>query len=726
MNGESVRRFGTFNGVFVPTILSIFGVILFLRTGWVVGNTGLLHGLLLITLAMSISFTTSLSLSAISTNTEVGVGGVYYIISRSLGLNIGGAIGIPLFLSQAISVAFYVIGFTESLLGLFPHLNFKLVASAVLVIFTIVAFIGADLAVKLQIGIFVSLILGILSFLLTGQWKPLSENLVPHYLPDENFWSVFAIFFPAVTGVTAGVSMSGELKDPSKNIPRGTLMALGVSYLVYILVAVKLTAVAPYSELLKDNLIMMRKALVPALVYLGIWMATVSSALTFIVGAPRTLQALAWDRVVPSFLSATLGSKKNEPRAGIIVTFAIAETFIMLGNLNMVATIITMFFLTTYGMTNLAAGLSALIGNPSYRPRFKVHWAVSFYGVIGSYIVMFLISPGYTIVATLILLIIYFVLQHRQLNQTWGDIRSGIWLSLARFALLKLEDYELDPTNWRPNIMVFSGGPGERPHLVKLAQWLSRGNGIVTLFNLLVGDVEELAFERERRLKELRDYIREHGWTIFPEVEIARTAEDGFTTIVQAHGIGKLSSDVALFGWGSDFEKKVQLAGIIRKLIFLRKDILSLKYDPSRGFGNRLTIDIWWRGRGGNSSLMVLLAHIIKLNPEWRDAKIRIIEVVESEAVKEEAERKIARLAFDARIEAEPVVLVRENPMERITDVLREFSSISDLTIIGMGIPSRGKGKEFVQRIDSLVSSLGTVLLVRSLNVKDIFENQTP
>jgi amino acid transporter len=719
MENNAVRRFGTFNGVFVPTILSLFGVILFLRTGWVIGNTGLLHGLFLITIAMSISLATSLSLSAISTNTEVGVGGVYYIISRSLGLNIGGAIGIPLFLSQSISVAFYVIGFTESLLGLFPNLNFKLVASAVLILFTIIAFIGADLAVKVQIVIFASLLTGIFSFLLTRNWIPMAINLEPHYAPGQNFWSVFAVFFPAVTGITAGVSMSGELKNPARNIPIGTLLALGFSYIIYMLVAVKLSAVAPYTVLIEDNLITVKKALVPALVYLGIWMATISSALTFIVGAPRTLQALAKDRVVPSFLAATLGSKKNEPRAGTIVTFIIAQTFILMGNLNMVATIITMFFLTTYGITNLAAGLSDLIGNPSYRPRFRVHWIISFYGVFGAYMVMFLISPLYTIVASLILLGIYLLLQKRELNQTWGDIRSGIWISMARFALLKLENYELDPVNWRPNIMVFSGGPGERPHLVKMAQWLSRGNGIVTLFNLLTGDVEELASEREKRLKELRDYIQQHRWTIFPEVEIARTAEDGFTTIVQAHGIGKLASNVALFGWSNNFEKKTELARIIRKLIFLKKDILALKYDPERGFGNKLTIDIFWRGKGGNAPLMVMLAHIIRLNPEWRNARIRLIEVVETEHEKVLSEKRTKELMEEARIEAEPVVLVKENPADRIIDVMTEFSSISDLTIVGMGVPRKGEEGVFVSRMDSLLAPLGTVLLVRSLNLKD-------
>ena len=99
------RKFGTFAGVFVPNVLTILGVIMFLRTGWVVGQAGLTGALIILGIANLITFLTTLSLSAIATNTKVGGGGAYYLISRSLGLEIGGSIGVPLFLAQAISAA---------------------------------------------------------------------------------------------------------------------------------------------------------------------------------------------------------------------------------------------------------------------------------------------------------------------------------------------------------------------------------------------------------------------------------------------------------------------------------------------------------------------------------------------------------------------------------------------------------------------------------------------
>ena len=719
-NRAPIRRFGTFNGVFVPTILSIFGVILFLRLGWIVGNAGLINALFIIVLAVSISLATALSLSAVSTNREVGVGGVYNIISRSLGLDIGGAIGIPLYFSQAISAAFYIIGFTESLTGIFPDMNTKIIAFLILIIFSLIAFIGADFAVKIQIGIFGILIMSIFSFLIAPSWSPLKMNLSPHYMSGQSFWSVFAIFFPAVTGITAGISMSGELKNPQKNIPRGTLLAIAVSFLVYVAIACKLTAVTSFEVLQKDKLVMVHRSLFPPLVYAGIWAATLSSALTFVVGAPRTLQALAMDRVVPSILAHPLGSGKNEPRAGIILSFVIASLFIYAGTLNGVATIISMFFLLTYTITNLAQGLSALVGNPSYRPTFRVHWMISFAGAAASYSVMFLIDTPSTIVASVLIALIYVFLKRRELNQTWGDIKSGFWTSLARFALLKLDQYELDPENWRPNIMVFSGDPAERPYLVKLANWLSRGNGIVTLFNILRGDVEELHKERFKKLNELRGFILQNKLPIFPEVEIINESVEGISAIVQAHGIGQLYSNVVLFGWGTDSEKKITLARLARNLVLLKKDFLILKYDKTREFGNYKTIDIWWGGKGGNGSLMLLLAYILKLNDEWRNAKVRILKVVADESLREDAFRRITELMESARIEAEPVILVRENPGESVVGLLSEFSVLSDLTIIGMGLPLRGREEKFVERVDSLVSPLGTVLLVRSVNVKEL------
>ncbi len=309
---SATRKFGTFGGVFIPNVLTILGVIMFLRTGWVVGNAGLQQALIILLIANSITLLTSLSLSAIATNTKVGGGGAYFLISRSLGLEIGGSIGVPLFLAQAISVAFYIIGFTESLQFIFPDLDTRLICTIVLVVLFIIAWVGADLAIKTQYIIMVALGLSLISFF--AGWKPVPDwhvNDLPQYQTGQNFWSVFAIFFPAVTGIMSGVSMSGDLKDPARSIPRGTLWAVGLTFVIYAGQMIWLSLNAGRDELLDDKLVMRRIALVGPLIFVGLWAATLSSALASLLAAPRTLQALGMDRVVPRWLARGHGPTTN-------------------------------------------------------------------------------------------------------------------------------------------------------------------------------------------------------------------------------------------------------------------------------------------------------------------------------------------------------------------------------------------------------------------------------
>ncbi|HAV62595.1 MAG TPA: amino acid permease, partial [Verrucomicrobiales bacterium] len=234
-NAGTGRKFGTFGGVFVPNVLTILGVIMFLRTGWVVGNAGLQQALVILCIANTITLLTSLSLSAIATNTKVGGGGAYFLISRSLGLEIGGSIGLPLFLAQGISVAFYIIGFVESLGFLVPGLDVKVVSTVVLGALFIIAWVGADLAVKTQYLILVCLGASVVAFFAgvspVPDWR---ANLEPAYETGVSFWTAFAIFFPAVTGIMSGVSMSGDLRDATDSLPRGTFWAVGISTLVYV------------------------------------------------------------------------------------------------------------------------------------------------------------------------------------------------------------------------------------------------------------------------------------------------------------------------------------------------------------------------------------------------------------------------------------------------------------------------------------------------------------
>ncbi len=707
--GGDIRRFGTFTGVFVPTVLSIFGVILFLRSGWVVGHAGLLHAIIILLVSELITIITALSISSISTNMKVGVGGVYYLISRSLGVEAGGAIGIPLYLSQAISVAFYVLGFTESIMWLFPAIKEMHLALIVLTIFTVVAYVGADLAVKLQVSIFILLILSILSFLIPGPFLPLAENLKPHYTPQVDFWHVFAVFFPAVTGITAGISMSGELKDPAKNIPKGTLLAIGFTALVYLLVFVKVSAIAPHEELVSNMLILMEKSPFPYLVYAGIWSATLSSALTFIVGAPRTLQALAKDGVVPRILAHPLGSRKDEPRLGVIITYLIASVFVSMGTLNTVATIITMFFLLTYAAINFSAGISSLAGKPFYIPEFRVHHFVSLAGAVATFWIMHVISPVAAPISLAIIVAIYLWLERKSIEQTWGDMRNGIWFSLARFALLRLEGARDSDRFWRPNIMVFSGNPDNRHYLIEMASWLGKGEGIVTLFNVLEGQPRQLIETREEVYRNLKEFIRQKGIGAFAEVEIVKSFDEALPIIAQAHGLGKLSSNTALFGFPSKGERARRIMEIIDELCVLKKDSMILKYDPASGYGDFSSIVIW-AGKSRDTELMLFLSRILLLNFDWQESRITVLVSSSDDEEAEESRRKLREMAMALKVPAGITTII--SPADTPADILREYAGGASLILFPLECDA--------EAIFDIAELNRSILFVRSCSDKEL------
>lgn len=709
-------RFSTFAGVFTPNILTILGIILFLRIGWVVGQVGLWGALSIVVLANVISFLTGLSLSAVATSMNVRAGGNYYLISRTLGLEVGGAIGIPLFLSQAISVAFYIIGFTEALLSLpfFQVFDPRLISTAVAFVFAVIAYIGADFALKIQYFILAILIAALISFF-GGGWDSFSEPLTSGSLsPGISFWAVFAVFFPAVTGIEVGTSLSGDLKDPSRSIPRGTIASILVTAVVYIAVVIWFATHLDADTLINNNLAMREIALWPGLILAGVAASTLSSALGSVLAAPRTLQAIANDRVVPKWMAGQMGSP-TEPRMAVLITSIIAVGIIWLGDLNFVAPIISMFFLNTYGMVNMAAAIEKLVGNPSFRPRFNIPWYLSFLGALGCYGAMFLINPLATIVALIVTGIIFLSLQRRSLERAWGDVGSGIWFELARQALLNLERHPPRAKNWRPNIIVFTGQPHNREQLVQVAKWLSQGHGIVTFFQLIVGNIDQLTHSglRKSARKQIRSYIQEHGMTAFAEAEIVSDFEDGALTVVQAHGIGGLESNTTLMGWSGTHNGRSLQVDLMRQLVALHKSVVFLNYDFEKGFGAHKTINIWWQGRGGNADLMLLLAHIIQQDDDWRDATVRLLRVITGSEGREDTLANLAHLVNEVKVAADPVIIVNE-PHRPITEIIKEESQTADLTLIGMQLPRADEAVAYAERLNNLVTAVGTVLVVRN------------
>ncbi len=425
---DSSSRFGTFGGVFTPCTLTILGVIMFLRFGQVVGQAGVATAILIVLVANTITSLTSLSLSAIATNTRVKGGGAYYLISRSLGVEFGGAIGVLFFLAQAISVAMYVIGFTEALVGTVPALagQFIAVATVVNLATFVCVYIGAGWAIKVQY-----VILGVLATALGSFYVGairdfdtaiLTANMQPRFLAGESPFSMFALFFPAVTGIMAGANMSGDLANPARSIPRGTLSAVAVTALIYLSLALLMGAARPYEELIANNLVIREIASVPLLITAGVFAATLSSALGSMMGAPRILQAFARDDIFRSLrFFATGQGRSNEPRPATVLTFVIAQAGILLGDLNAIAPVITMFFMITYGLLNVATFYEAVTGNPSYRPTFRYcHWSVSLLGAIGCLAVMFLVNWVWALVSIIVIAGLHWYISYREIEVALG------------------------------------------------------------------------------------------------------------------------------------------------------------------------------------------------------------------------------------------------------------------------------------------------------------------
>ena len=709
--GAPLRRFGAFSGVFTPSVLTILGVIMYLRLGWATGQVGLLGILGIVVLSHVITIATGLSIASLATSRTVGVGGAYNIISRSLGAPAGAAIGIPLFLAQALSVTFYIVGFTESLRPIFPGMDERLVGSLVLIGLVVISGKSADLAIKAQYVILGAIALSLVSLFIGGGDNP-PDSITWLVSDGVGFTAVFAVFFPAVTGIMAGVGMSGDLKNPKSDLPRGTLAAIGVGLVVYLVLPVWFSMNAGPGELQRHTDIAWRIAAIPALIFIGVWGATISSAVGSVLTAPRTLQALAGDGLAPQMLGRGSGPA-NEPRIALALTFALAETGILLGNLDVIAPILTMFFLATYGLTNLACGLEKWAASPGFRPAFAVPAGVSLLGSLACFYVMSIINLPAMLAALFFCGVIFVVTGRRDLGTTYGDARHGIWSALVRSSLLKLREAAFHPGNWRPNLVILGGNPEKRPWLLSLGSALVQERGIVTYFLLLTGSVKDRAKKRISISTELAEVFRDEHPNVFFRVDVVPDVYPGIVQVAQSYGVGSFEANTVMLGWPSQPRNRRGYVKMLRELLHLDRSLLLVHSDAERRLGDQRTIHIWWGGLPGNGGLMLLLAHLLLADPDWRHADVTLITVVDTEAQRAVASDSKERIIEDARIEATTEVILREG--RPIAQIMAETSGEADLAIMGIGLPSSDDQADvFFERMNRMLEGMPTTLLVRS------------
>ncbi|MFW5973345.1 MAG: amino acid permease, partial [Bacteroidota bacterium] len=461
------KKFGTFAGVFTPTLLTILGVIMYLRTGWVVGNAGVLGALGIILLAFGITVATGLSMASITTNIRIGAGGAYSIISQSLGIEVGGSVGIPLFLSQALAVAMYVFGFREGWLWIFPEHPALLVDLGMFAVVLGIALVSASFAFRVQyviMAVIAGSLLSVAAAAANGsmQYDLTDIGLVGPFVgaPEDGFggttfWMVFAVFFPAATGIMAGANMSGDLKDPRKSIPIGTMSAITVSLLIYLMLAYWLARSATPDELISDYTIMVERAYWGPAVVAGLLGATFSSALASVVGAPRVLQALGEHAILPRGRWLAHRTPTGEPRHALYVTAGIVLIGLLLRDLNTIAPLITMFFLITYGMINFVVFVEGRLGLVSFRPFFSIPQIVPLLGLAGCLLAMFVVNPVFGLVAVVIVVAVYWLLIRRKIDAPYGDLRSGLFVAVAEWGAKRVVEMPGQQTRaWKPNLLV--------------------------------------------------------------------------------------------------------------------------------------------------------------------------------------------------------------------------------------------------------------------------------
>ena len=736
---NSTQKFGT-APVFFTAISTILGAILFLRFGLAVGTLGFWGVILIILLGHLVTIPTALAISEIATNKRVEGGGEYFIISRSFGLNIGATIGLALFMSQAISVAFYVIAFTESFEFLFNFIaqkfNFELPRQVISIpVMAGLAYLiikkGANLGVKALYFVVGVLAISLVLFFLgkTGHAETSSFSLANAEMRNtSDFFKMFAIIFPAFTGMTAGVGLSGDLKNPSKAIPLGTTLATVSGMIIYFFIVYKLAHSASIEDLQQHQLIMAKIAIAGVVVIpLGLAASTISSALGSVMVAPRTLQALALDKAFPSkkanhWLSASR-AKDNEPINASLVTSIIAFIFVAAGNVDAVASIISMFFMVTYGSLCLISFLNHFGSSPSYRPSFRSRWYISLTGFLVAVWAMFKINTPYALLSLGFISLIYLYINHYNKHRKGlASIFTNSLFQLNRNLqiLIQKKSNKKQHREWRPSAICISKDSFKRDTAFHLLKWISYKYGFGTYLHRIVGyysksTVQEAEEELSRLIKQFSD-IDSHSYF---DTLISPSYTSAVAQAIQIPGIAGMENNMVIFEFDKD--NPDNLDDIVDNFALVNAgnfDICILGSTSQRiQFKNG--IHIWIESTDAeNANLMILLSFIILGHPEWKKGQIKIFNISQKENV-ESTKKKMQELVHSGRlpITSKNINIIIQEPNVSAQKIINKNSENAGLTFIGIReeMVKHNKEKVFLG-----YDNIGTILFIHSKEQKAI------
>ncbi|MFW6378928.1 MAG: amino acid permease, partial [Nanoarchaeota archaeon] len=633
MMSKKGYKFNTFYGVVVPSTLAILGAVMYFILPQVLGSVGLFNTILIIILAHTITVATAFSLSSIASNIDVKEGGLYYMVSRSLGREFGGSTGILLYLAQTISIAFYAAAFARAIHGVLLRFSISFsefhLSLLFFILFGILSFRGARKVLNIQTVILAIVLLSLASIFLSAH-DPQAGTSFVQSLP---FWVAFAMFFPAVTGLDAGVGMSGDLKHPRKSLIKGTFIAIGFTFMVYILLSLKLSMIATPAALVENKHIIESVAAIPFMVVIGALVATGSSVLSLSMTAPRTLRALVVDRMLPTrlnILSRSFSSKSTDPHFALLFTLVLGGGILFLGSLELISQVLTILFLSAYSWINFSVIMERFSKNPSFRPQFKVHWSIPLYGVIACYVIMFFFNVWIALAVILFQLFIsLLVASHKRSPDSINGIWDGVFFRIARNILGREDLGSVSAKNYRLTVLAFSISKRHRRSLVTLMDWMTARSSLSKFFILLPGRLSSRYKYGEREHERFKRFVASKQIRLFSRSIVTTDYQSCIRDVVQSEGLGGLDLNTVLF----DMDESIQLNKLIPDIIRLKKNVVVMK--DNHGLLTKKntfrTIDVWWNSRN-NGNFMLLIAHLISQSYPWKKHKpvIRVFKIISS------------------------------------------------------------------------------------------------
>uniref|UniRef100_A0A8C3CR32 Solute carrier family 12 member 7 n=1 Tax=Cairina moschata TaxID=8855 RepID=A0A8C3CR32_CAIMO len=768
-----VPRMGTFIGVYLPCLQNILGVILFLRLTWIVGTAGVLESFIIVFMCCACTMLTAISMSAIATNGVVPAGGSYYMISRSLGPEFGGAVGLCFYLGTTFAGAMYILGTIEILLTyISPSAaifkaedgeeteamlnNMRVYGTCIIILMAVVVFVGVKYVNKLALVFLACVILSIIAIyagviktafdppdfpsVVLAVYRKYLFPCISYYETEvtiaivfplvDNLWSVYSekgsivekknqpsvsgsedikiggrpyvftdimtyftmlvgIYFPSVTGIMAGSNRSGDLKDAQKSIPTGTILAISTTSFIYLSCIVLFGACIEgvilrdkFGEAVNGNLVVGTLAWPsPWVIVIGSFFSTCGAGLQSLTGAPRLLQAIARDGIVPFIQVFGHGKANGEPTWALLLTAGICEIGILIASLDSVAPILSMFFLMCYMFVNLACAVQTLLRTPNWRPRFKYyHWTLSFLGMSLCLALMFICSWYYALVAMLIAGCIYKYIEYRGAEKEWGDGIRGLSLNAARYALLRVEDGPPHTKNWRPQLLVLLNLDCEQlvkhPRLLSFTSQLKAGKGLTIVGSVLQGTYLDKCTETQKAEENVKALMGVEKTKGFCQIVVSPSFRDGISHLIQSAGLGGMKHNTVLMAWPQSWKQTENhfswknFVDTVRETTAAQQALLVAKnidlFPTNQERFTEGNIDVWWIVHDGG--MLMLLPFLLRQHKVWRKCKMRIFTVAQMDDNSIQMKKDLQMFLYHLRLNAEvEVVEMFENDISAFT-----------------------------------------------------------